>query len=77
MLPNAARIVQWEMPCGHKTILHDVDHDEGSSLIQSDAFAAANFLRSLSSQMFHTQVTKRYVHKKNPSGIVYKKIPED
>ena len=77
MLPNAARIVWWEMPCRHKTILHD-DHDEGSSLIQSDAFAAANFLRSLSSQMFHTQVTKCYDHKKNPSGIIYKKIiPED
>ena len=52
------------MPCRHKTILHD-DHDEGSSLIQSDAFAAANFLRSLSSQMFHTQVTKRYDQEKS------------
>ena len=30
------------MPCRHKTILHDVDHDKGS-LIQSDTFEAANF----------------------------------
>ena len=66
------------MPCRHKAIHHDVDHDEGSSLIWSDAFAAANSLRSLSSQMFHTQVTKCYDHKKNPSDIIYKKIiPED
>lgn len=66
------------MPYRRTTILHDVGHNESSSVIQSDSFDAANSITSLSSQMFYTQVTKYYDHKINLSGFICKKIiPED